>query len=1190
MKKFLLALFCLISIYIAQAQERFVARIASPKVNDLSEFLKDGYDIASFFPEKYIDLVINEQQMLILREQGFNPVKTQTEQQLKENMLAGKSLSGYRTYADVYNELLNLQTLHPDICKLYDIGDSKGKDYTASAYNEYKHEIWALKVSDNVALEEDEPCIFYMGEHHAREPISLEVAMYILNHIVSNYGIDPSITNSVNNKQIWFMPLVNPNGHKIVTDEVDLWWRKNIHDNNSNNLIDAGSTDGVDLNRNYGWQWGGEGTSTNPSDLTYCGPSGFSEPETMAMKNVIDQHHFVTGITYHSYSELVLFPYGYSTGAFAPDHTSLQALAVSMANTIPAAGGGYYTPDKSSGLYPASGTTDDYAYGQHGVFAYTIELGTQFIPPASQIVTICQDNLQAAMILLNRVDQSVLTGNVKDAATLLPLQAEVFVNGIDNTGAIRNPYTSDELYGRYYRLLAEGNYTVTFSLYGYLPQTFTDVNISNLSQTILNVNLVQAETVSVTGTVTDLATGLPIEGATIQILNTPVTPVTTNATGEYTIPELMESTLDFRISKAGYSTIIVQEAVSAANHIFDFQLQESFAWSFELGSFEPQWTFGGNNPWIVTTESPFDGLYCARSGSITDNQTSEMSIELYLTSAGSVSFYRRVSSESGYDFLKFYIDNIQQERWSGTIDWSEVSYTVSSGLHTFKWSYTKDASVASGSDRAWVDYINFPPISPIPDPANISLTPGQFNKTVGLNGSASDLLTISNTGETDLTFSAQVEYSASAGRTSATLYPLNASYNSGTTTSVSKTQTSLVKGYPTTEAGWIKFDVSAIPDGAIINSIAFNGYVNATNYPYWNINPVTNDPVLASPSDLYSDIIAESAAGYYLYRSEASTYSTGWKTHTLGGNANTDLQVALTQDWFAIGIMDRDGSSSYYIGFDGWNETNKPYLVVDYTYVPAYTWLTVDGNGNTSGTVLPGGSQPLTIGFEAGTLDIGTYTANISISSNDPDHPLMLVPCTLNISGNKTLTLNVMLENLYIGPGTLRKAQGAGGDQFPGNIADKLTIELHDAGNYSNVVYSDSDTDLSTGGTVGILIPSMYSGSYYITVKHRNSIETTTAMPVSFGGGTIDYNFSSNAAQAYGSNLLQAGSEFVIFGGDVNQDGFIDTGDMSPVDNDTAGFATGYLPTDVNCDGIVDTGDMTIVDNNTRFFISAVTP
>ncbi|MBK6964736.1 MAG: carboxypeptidase regulatory-like domain-containing protein [Bacteroidales bacterium] len=1190
MKNIIFTLIAIGWILLAQAQERFVARIESPRVTDLSEFLKTGYDIAAFKPGKYIDLVLNQEQLFNLQSTGYSLVITQTEKQLKDNMVAGKSLAGYRTYADLYTELLNLQTAHPDICKLYDVGDSRGKEYAGAAYNNYKHEIWAMKVSDNVNAEEDEPCIYYMGEHHAREPISLEVAMYILNHIVTNYGIDPAITSSVNNKQIWFMPLVNPNGHKIVTDEADLWWRKNIRDNNGNSSIDAGTTDGVDPNRNYGWEWGGEGTSTNPSDITYCGPAGFSEPETMAMKNIIDQHHFVAGITYHSYSELVLFPYGYSTGAFAPDHTSLEALAVSMANTIPASGGGYYTPDKSSGLYPASGTTDDYAYGQHGVYCYTIELGTQFIPPASQISTICQNNLQAAMILLNRVDKSTLTGLVKDANTLLPIQAEVYITGIDNTGAYRAPYVSDEAFGRYYRMLPDGSYTVTFSVYGYIPQTFTNVNITNLGQTILNVNMVQAQTVDVSGVVTNIATGLPIEDATVEIVDTPLSPVTTNAAGQYSIADVMEGTYNFRISKVGYAGIIQQREISTVNHVFDFQLEESTAWSFETGAFETAWAFGGNAPWTITTVSPYDGLYCAKSGAIGNSQSSEMSIELNLSSAGTVSFFRKVSSESSYDFLRFYIDNVQQGQWSGEIGWGEASYAVSAGLHTFKWSYSKDVSVVSGSDCAWVDYIVFPPVAPVPDPANIAVSPASFIKTLSPGGTTTDLLVISNTGETELTYTAQVVYNGSTGRSSITVNPLNAAYNSGTTTTSAKTQTSLVKGYPTTEAGWMKFDVSSIPDGATINSIEFHGYVNATNYPYWNINPVTADPVTASSSTLYSDITAESASGYYLYRSEASTYTTGWKVHTLGGNANANLQAALAQNWFAIGIMDRDGSSAYYIGFDGWNEINKPYLVIDYTYVPAYTWLKVNGASSTSGTVLPGSSQQIDIDFEAGSLAVGTYTANIQISSNDPDQPEFTVPCTLTISEEKTLNISLMLEGLYDGPGTMRKAQGVSGDQYPGTVADQVTVELHEAVNYGNVVYAASNVDLNINGTAGLTIPAVLNGSYYITIRHRNSLETVSSDPVSFISGVITHSFNQ-PSQVYGGNLqLMQTGEYVIFGGDVNQDGAVDTADMTPVDNDTGNYASGYLGSDVNGDGIVDTGDMTIVDNNAAGFTGVVTP
>ncbi|MBK7031176.1 MAG: hypothetical protein IPH45_19105 [Bacteroidales bacterium] len=119
-------------------------------------------------PGKYIDLVLDQQQFLDLQSKGYSLQITQTEKQNKDNLVVGKSIAGYRTYSDLYTELLNLQTAHPNICKLYDVGDSKGKEYTAAAYNNYKHEIWAMKISDNVATEEDEPCIFYTGEHHAR--------------------------------------------------------------------------------------------------------------------------------------------------------------------------------------------------------------------------------------------------------------------------------------------------------------------------------------------------------------------------------------------------------------------------------------------------------------------------------------------------------------------------------------------------------------------------------------------------------------------------------------------------------------------------------------------------------------------------------------------------------------------------------------------------------------------------------------------------------------------------------------------------------------------------------------------------------------------------------------------------------------------------------------------------------------
>jgi len=127
-------------------------------------------------------------------------------------------------------------------------------------------------------------------------------------------------------------------------------------------------------------------------------------------------------------------------------------------------------------------------------------------------------------------------------------------------------------------------------------------------------------------------------------------------------------------------------------------------------------------------------------------------------------------------------------------------------------------------------------------------------------------------------------------------------------------------------------------------------------------------------------------------------------------------------------------------------------------------------------------------------------------------------------------------------------------------------------------------------GSATINLQSELTGNYYITIKHRNSISTVSSIPVSFDGNEIIYSFS-NPEKVYGGNLLQApDGEYVIFGGDIDQDGLVDTGDLTPLDNDSNIFAFGYLITDVNGDGLVDTGDMTIVDNNGTNFVSSVTP
>ena len=186
---------------------------------------------------------------------------------------------------------------------------------------------------------------------------------------------------------------------------------------------------------------------------------------------------------------------------------------------------------------------------------------------------------------------------------------------------------------------------------------------------------------------------------------------------------------------------------------------------FETGTFYSfPWTFAGSADWTITTADPYEGAYCAQSGVITHNQTSDMIINAETTNDDYISFYLKVSSEGSYDYLRFYIDGMQQDQWSGEIAWGQVSYFVAAGVHEFKWEYSKDGSVSSGSDCGWVDYIVFPSIVPPPAPPDIDLSYLSFEVTVPPGGNTTKVLTIANLGEADLDFNLSKYYITDAAK------------------------------------------------------------------------------------------------------------------------------------------------------------------------------------------------------------------------------------------------------------------------------------------------------------------------------------------------------------------------------------------------------------------------------------------
>ncbi len=262
--------------------------------------------------------------------------------------------------------------------------------------------------------------------------------------------------------------------------------------------------------------------------------------------------------------------------------------------------------------------------------------------------------------------------------------------------------------------------------------------------------------------------------------------------------------------------------------------------------------------------------------------------------------------------------------------------------------------------------------------------------------------------------------------------------------------------------------------------------------------------------------------------------------------------------------------------------TGVPYSVEPIANATTYLW-----SYSGTGVVIHGTGNSVTLDFSVeatpGILSVyGTNSCGNGTASS----------LALGASTRRLTLTSLFLEGLYSSAGRMRQASGEGAPQWPAGVADHITVELHSSSSYGTTEYSVTQVELSTEGVAMITVPAEYSGSYYITVKHRNHIETTTAEPVSFAGGAVNYSFD-NRAKAYGNNLkdIAPGSGFfVIFGGDINQDGYIDPGDYAGLINDSYQYMFGYRITDLNGDGWTDPGDYPLLINNIYNYVMAILP
>ncbi|MCI0531025.1 MAG: M14 family metallopeptidase, partial [candidate division Zixibacteria bacterium] len=282
----------------------------------MSELLQLNLDVIGVKPGEYVEILVSDEEIQKIGQAGFSieVVHQNMVAHLRAGLSGVTNFGDYHTMGELYVAMDSIHAAFPGITTERD----------SIGYTIEGRAIYAMKISDNPEVDEAEPEIFYNALTHAREPMGMEVLLYYMHYLTDNYGSDARVDSIVNNREMWFVPLVNPDGYEYNLSTEPFGgglWRKN-RVNNGN------GTYGVDLNRNYGYQWGYDniGSSSGTSSQTYRGVGPFSEPETQGMREFVMDHDFVIIINYHTYSDLLLYPWGF-TSKLPPDRLYFADLA-----------------------------------------------------------------------------------------------------------------------------------------------------------------------------------------------------------------------------------------------------------------------------------------------------------------------------------------------------------------------------------------------------------------------------------------------------------------------------------------------------------------------------------------------------------------------------------------------------------------------------------------------------------------------------------------------------------------------------------------------------------------------------------------------------------------------------------------------------------------------------------------------
>ncbi len=297
--------------------------------------------------------------------------------------------SAFHDYQETIDAMDQLATKYPAIASRFTIGKSvEGRN------------LEGIRLSSH-PTPDSLPTALLLGCHHAREHLSVEVPLMTAEYLASHYGNEARITAMLDTREVWILPMVNPDGAEHdISGKGYKYWRKNRR-------VNGDGTMGVDLNRNYDAGFGGPGSSSDTSSDTFAGPSAFSEPETAAVRDFVRARKSTTMLlTFHTFSELILWPYGHTKQkvANAKDREVYETMGKKMATW------NKYKPMQASDLYLASGDTTDWAYDELKIFAFTFELSPSsmlwggFYPGAKAIPKVFKANLEPTLYLIDQAE------------------------------------------------------------------------------------------------------------------------------------------------------------------------------------------------------------------------------------------------------------------------------------------------------------------------------------------------------------------------------------------------------------------------------------------------------------------------------------------------------------------------------------------------------------------------------------------------------------------------------------------------------------------------------------------------------------------------------------------------------------------------------------------------------------------